>query len=79
MEQEFKTCHKQNNVPYPQEKVEAVKTALKQAVADMIFRHGLPEKVKILMRILVQSLQELTGGGQQLFCKNCQEDKVLSR
>lgn len=79
MEREYKRCHAINQVPYPQEKVDATKTAIKQAVTDMIFQNGLPERVKLVMRILIQSVREITGSGETLFCRNCEQDNVLSR
>lgn len=42
MEREYKKCHERNNLPYPQGRVDAAKAAIKQAVADVIFKGEFP-------------------------------------
>uniref|UniRef100_A0A915KV97 Uncharacterized protein n=1 Tax=Romanomermis culicivorax TaxID=13658 RepID=A0A915KV97_ROMCU len=75
LEKEYKKCYDRNNLPYPVARVEAAKTATKQAVADILFG-GLPPRVRLLLRILGESVREVTGSGRRLFCENCQDNQT---
>lgn len=78
MERQYKNCHSQNNLPYPQDKVGAVKKAIQDSVKDILFKGGIPPDVKEALSTAGGALKDIVDEWKKLFCSDCNESKVLS-
>jgi len=74
LEKEFKKCHEDNNVPYPQEKVDQVKKTVMEVAAEILAHHQLPAEVKKTLHVARQALKDIEGQWKGAFCAKCSKD-----
>jgi len=74
LEKQFKKCHDDNNVPYPQDKVDKVKKTIMEVAAEILAHHQLPAAVKNTLHVARQALKDIEGQWKGAFCAKCSKD-----
>jgi len=74
LEAQFKKCHEDNNVPYPQEKVDKVKDTISSILAELLAHHKLPDAVKKTLHVARESLKDVEEQWKGAFCAKCSKD-----
>lgn len=58
-------------MPYPQDKVSAVKKAIQDAIRDILVQGGLPQSVKEALSTAGGALKDIADEWKKLFCSDC--------
>jgi len=74
LEKQFKKCHEDNGVPYPQEKVDKVKQTVMEVAAEIMAHHQMPEEVKKTLHVARQALKDVEDQFKGAFCAKCSKD-----
>jgi len=74
LEKQFKKCHEDNNVPYPQEKVDKVKKTIMEVAAEVLSHHQLPSEVKNTLHVARQAMKDVEDQWKGAFCAKCSKD-----
>lgn len=74
LESQFRKCHEDNNVPYPEEKVKKVKETITSIIADLLTNHEMPEEVKKTMKVARQAIKDIEEQWKGAFCAKCSKD-----
>lgn len=72
MEQQFKKCHTDNNVPYPDAKVAEVKQVIRDSLLDIIKQGSIPSSLKQTLATVARSVQDITDEWRNAFCSRCE-------
>jgi len=72
---QFKKCHEENNVTYPEDKVSKVQQAIQQSIKDILARHQqMPPEVKQTLSLAEQALKDIENQWKGAFCAECAAD-----
>jgi len=74
LEKQFKKCHDDNGVPYPQDKVDKVKDTITSIAAELMANHKLPEEVKKTLHVAMQAMKDVEDQWKGAFCAKCSKD-----
>jgi hypothetical protein len=74
LETQFKKCHRDNGVPYPQDKVDKAKEVITQIAAELLASHKLPDEVKKTINVARAALKDIEQQWKGAFCAKCSKD-----
>jgi len=74
LETQFKKCHDDNGVPYPQDKVDKAKEVISEIAADLIAHQKLPDEVKNTLQVARAALKDIEEQWKGAFCATCSKD-----
>lgn len=74
LEKQFKKCHEDNGVPYPQEKVDKIKETILTVAAEVLAHHKLPDEVKKTLNVAKQAMKDVEQQWKGAFCATCSKD-----
>jgi len=74
LEKQFKKCHDDNGVPYPQEKVDKVKQTIMEVAAEVMSHHKIPDEVKNTLHVARAALKDIEDQFKGAFCAKCSKD-----
>jgi len=72
LEKQYKKCHDDNNIPYPEEKVKKAHEAVVESAKALLSKHQkMPDQVKQTLQTARQAIGDIEAQWKNAFCADC--------